>query len=70
MPIFHAIPAMSGYSKPSVFRLRLEGLLAGAVAGIVKRVLGTLASDLAAGSLITVKGKKITCRKLPIGFSR
>jgi predicted nuclease of predicted toxin-antitoxin system len=67
---FHAILAVSGYSKPSVIRLRLEGLRAGAVVEIVKRVLGTFASDLAAGSLITVKGKKTTCRKLPIGLSK
>jgi len=66
---FHAILAVSGYSKPSVIRLRLEGLRAGAVVDIVKRVLAAFASDLVAGSLITVKARKTTCRRLPIGFS-
>jgi predicted nuclease of predicted toxin-antitoxin system len=64
---FHAILAVSGLSEPSVIRLRVEGLRAGAVPDLVQRVISTLEADLRRGALITVKARKTTCHKLPIG---
>ena len=66
---FHAMLAVSGAGGPSVIRVRIQGLDAAAVQGIVKRVMSQYARDLEAGCLITVKAKKTTCHRLPIGGS-
>ena len=67
---FHVELAVSGASKPSVIRLRLQGLEG---ADVVKLVLGILedhAIALADGCMITVKRHKITLHKLPVGRSQ
>jgi predicted nuclease of predicted toxin-antitoxin system len=64
---FHAILAVSGASGPSAIRLRLQGLHASAVVDLVQRVLSVFESDLKHGALVTVKARKTTCHRLPIG---
>lgn len=64
---FHTILAVSGATGPSVIRLRIEGLHAPEVIGIVRRVLSDFQPDLNRGCLITVKAHKTTCHHLPIG---
>ena len=66
---FHAILAVSGASGPSVIRLRLQGLGVPEVAEVAQRVLSDFDSDLRRGSLVTVKTRKTTCHRLPVGFS-
>jgi predicted nuclease of predicted toxin-antitoxin system len=64
---FHAILAVTRASSPSVIRIRMQGLDAPAVAGLVQSVIAGFANELSAGSLVTVKANKTTCHKLPIG---
>ncbi len=65
----HTILALSGASGPSVIRLRLQGLGALDVAQLVQNVLAGFEADLKRGSLITVKARKTTCHRLPVGNS-
>ena len=64
---FHAILAVSGASGPSVIRIRIEGLDASTVVELLLTVLPMYSSDLKRGALVTVKSRKITCHRLPIG---
>jgi predicted nuclease of predicted toxin-antitoxin system len=65
----HTILALSGASGPSVIRLRLQGLGALEVVKLVKNVLASFEADLKCGSLVTVKARKTTCHRLPVGNS-
>lgn len=67
---FHAILAVSGATGPSVIRIRIQGLRAMEIADCVRLVSTRFESDLIAGSLVTVKSRKTTCHRLPIGCSR
>ena len=64
---FHAILATSAAHGPSVIRIRMQGLDAAAVVETIRNVLMTCRGELEQGSLVTVKARKITCHKLPIG---
>ena len=64
---FHAILAVSAANRPSVVRIRMQGLDAAAVVEIILNVLMSFGTDLQKGSLVTVKARKMTCHKLPIG---
>jgi predicted nuclease of predicted toxin-antitoxin system len=66
---FHALPATSGASRPSVIRIRLQGLEAKSVAAVVVRVMGRFPVELEAGCLITVKLRRTTCHMLPTADS-
>lgn len=66
---FHTILAVTGASGPSVIRLRIQGLGAPEVVGWVQKVLAEFRSDLERGSLVTVKARKTTCHRLPVGGS-
>lgn len=52
---FHTILAVSGTEAPSVIRVRMQGLDAAAVLGVVKRVITEYSRELEAGCLIMVK---------------
>jgi hypothetical protein len=64
---FHTILAVSGAGQPSVIRFRVQGLRARETVGLVQQVLAVFADDLRRGALITVKTRKTTCHRLPIG---
>lgn len=64
---FHAILAVSGAVGPSVIRIRIQGLRAAEIAGWVGFVCSRFGTELRAGSLVTVKTRKTTCHRLPIG---
>lgn len=66
---FHAILAVSGASGPSVIRFRMQGLGAPETVELLQRVLVEFGADLSRGSLVTVKARKTTCHRLPIGSS-
>jgi predicted nuclease of predicted toxin-antitoxin system len=67
---FHAILAVSGAVGPSVIRIRIQGLRAKEIADCVRLAFTHFDNEIRAGSLITVKARKTTCRRLPIGGSR
>lgn len=64
---FHTMVAVSGAVGPSVVRLRVQGLQADAIVQIIQNVLAVFEADLEIGALVTVKGHKMTCHKLPVG---
>jgi predicted nuclease of predicted toxin-antitoxin system len=64
---FHTILAVSGANAPSVIRVRQEGLKAAAVVNLLMNVLSQYEPDLCNGCMITVKQRKTTCHRLPIG---
>ena len=61
---FHTMLVVGGMVRPSVIRIRLEGLKSTAITAIIWDVLGTYAEDLANGCMITVKKHKTTCHLL------
>jgi predicted nuclease of predicted toxin-antitoxin system len=66
---FHAILAVSGAAGPSVIRIRIQGLRAAEIVERLRLVTTQFGSELEAGSLVTVKARKTTCHRLPIGRS-
>ena len=64
---FHAILAVSRATAPSVIRIRIQGLDAGAIVELVQRVIAGSTDELSHGSLVTIKASKTTCHRLPIG---
>lgn len=66
---FHTMLAVSGKSRPSVIRIRIQGLRAPEASGLLRKVLIAFAEDLHKGALISVKARKTTCHRLPIGSS-
>ena len=61
---FHAILAVQSATKPSVIRIRMQGLQGPAVAELVLQVLAKYRAELVAGCMITVKPRKTTCHLL------
>jgi hypothetical protein len=66
---FHAIVALSGAKRPSIIRLRMEGLRAPAITRFVISALNKFQTELESGAFVTIKRHKITCHRLPIGGS-
>src|SRR4051812_37853716 len=54
---------------PSVIRLRLQGLGAAQAVELLQRVTTGFEIDLNSGSVVTVKARKTTCQRLPMGGS-
>lgn len=64
---FHAALATSGATRPSVIRLRIEGLDGAATATILHQALQAAAAELSAGAMVTIKsGNLIRVRRLPV----
>jgi predicted nuclease of predicted toxin-antitoxin system len=63
---FHLLLAVTGATRPSVIRLRIEGLRAEALAALLESVLAQCADDLAAGAAVTVQPKRLRVRRLPL----
>jgi len=63
---FHAEMALSGAVKPSVIRIRIEGLRADALSALLERVVTQCGPDLEAGALISVEPQRIRLRHLPL----
>ena len=63
---FHALLACQPTSKPSVFRVRREGLRAFEFSQLVEHILRECAEDLAAGAMISVNEFQIRVRRLPV----
>ena len=63
---FHALLARSNASRPSVIRIRIEGLRAEVLARLLQDVLSRCEGDLEQGAVVTVQPAAIRVRRLPI----
>ncbi|MEE4355693.1 MAG: DUF5615 family PIN-like protein [Desulfococcaceae bacterium] len=63
---FHSLLALSGADKPSVIRIRIEGLKSDAAAELLKKVLALCIRDLEIGAAVTVQKGRIRVRQLPL----
>lgn len=64
---FHSLIATSGAAKPTVIRIREEGLKGDAVAALVLRIGRRFRADLEAGCVVTYSGGNVRLRALPLG---
>jgi predicted nuclease of predicted toxin-antitoxin system len=64
---FHAEIAIARASSPSTVRIRIEGLKAEAVAGLIQVVVARCGEDLAKGALISVTQTRLRIHRLPVG---
>ena len=63
---FHALLALSGETRPSVIRVRVEGLRAEAFVTLLLPVIRRCQSDLEKGVLVTVTEHRIRLPRLPL----
>ena len=63
---FHAQLALSGAARPSVIRIRIEGLRAEDLAALLLPVLRSCAEDLILGAMVSVTEAGIRIRCLPL----
>lgn len=63
---FHALPALYGWSSPSVIRIRRQGLSASDVRDLVIRLLPDHETALLDGVALSVRGHLVGMRKLPL----
>lgn len=63
---FHYIMVSSGATKPSVIRVRMEGLTGSQLAILLLNVIKASTDELEAGALVTVRGDRIRIRRLPL----
>ena len=67
---FHSLLALSGASRPSVIRIRMEGLKAIALTRLLQRIMAEWTEELEIGALLTVQANRIRVHQLPILGSR
>lgn len=63
---FHALLALAGANKPSVVRIRMQGLKAEKATALIARVLDLTGEELAHGAMVTVSDGKIRVKFLPV----
>jgi predicted nuclease of predicted toxin-antitoxin system len=63
---FHTLMALSHEKKPSVIRIRIEGLKSLALKELILHVQECCQADLVKGSLVSVTENRIRLRLLPI----
>lgn len=63
---FHMLLAKSAATKPSVVRIRIEGLKGDRLANLLSNVLARAGQELAAGAVVSVTKGRIRVRNLPI----
>ncbi len=62
---FHALLALSQAQKPSVIRIRIEGLRAEEFSHLLQYVISECEDDLNTGAMISVNQFQIRVRRLP-----
>ena len=62
---FHAHLARSAARKPSVVRIRIEGLRAAEFTELLQQVLERCGDDLENGAMVSVQENRIRVRRLP-----
>ena len=63
---FHSILAVGGLDKPSVIRLRLEGLKGREMATLLQKIWSKIQPEVDAGAMVTVTENSIRVKKIPI----
>jgi len=63
---FHALLAFSRATRPSVIRIRMEGLHGGQAARLIQAVLARCHEDLEQGAMVTVQPGRIRIHQLPL----
>lgn len=63
---FHALLALRQMEKPSVIRIRVEGLKAEDFSSLLRKVLEECREDLTSGALISVTDTQIRVRRMPL----
>jgi len=63
---FHALLAFSKAKRPSVIRIRIEGLRAEAASDLIRRVVARCEEDLTKGCVISVQEDRVRIRKFPL----
>ncbi|MGC3990095.1 MAG: DUF5615 family PIN-like protein [Chthoniobacteraceae bacterium] len=63
---FHTLLAFSHAPKPSVVRIRIEGLRSERFCSLLEKVVDECRDDLKAGALLSVQEHQIRIRKLPL----
>ncbi len=64
---FHTLLALGGVGKPSVVRIRIEGLKSPEMTPLILRVLQLTQDQLDLGAAVVVTENNIRIRLLPIG---
>ena len=63
---FHTLIALSGAARPTVIRIRREGLKGAEIAAVIADVVARLSQAIAAGALLTVTERTMRVRYLPV----
>lgn len=63
---FHSLLALSGADRPSVLRLRMQGLDGTTLAPLLISLLPEVEAALSRGALITFDGSRLRIRHLPL----
>ena len=63
---FHAILAVQCMEKPSVIRVRLEGLKSRDMAALLQKIWPVIQDEIEAGAMVTITEKSIRVKKIPI----
>jgi predicted nuclease of predicted toxin-antitoxin system len=63
---FHALLALSNATSPSVVRIRLEGLKAEGLVGVLEKVMAEWGEELELGAVVTVDERRSRMRRLPL----
>jgi predicted nuclease of predicted toxin-antitoxin system len=63
---FHALLALLGATKPSVIRIRMQGLKGDGVANMILQVIAVVQSELETGAAVTVTNRRLALRNLPL----
>lgn len=63
---FHSLLALNGSSRPSVIRIREEGLKGQALARVIVGIARQFEKELEGGCVMSYQGGKIRYRKLPL----
>ena len=63
---FHAIIAVANESRPSVVRIRQEGLKGPALAALIEKIWPSIAEYLKSGAMVSVTEKSIRIKNIPL----
>jgi predicted nuclease of predicted toxin-antitoxin system len=63
---FHTLIALANAAKPSVIRIRIEGLKSPQLYSLVQRILESFKQEIGNGALVSVTNERIRLRSLPI----